>query len=62
MGEGIARRKIDRASDTVQPSLKLFGGIGLGRAPYHSVGSYHSYSTASTSRMLKKSASGVGEG
>ena len=36
MRESIARRELDRTRDTVQPLLKLFGGVGLGRAPYHS--------------------------
>ena len=35
MCEGIARREFDRTRDTIQPLLKLFRGVGLGRAPYH---------------------------
>src|SRR5438067_11236214 len=49
MGEGVSRREFDRARDTIQPLLKSIRGIGLGRAPYHSVGSYHRCSIPSTS-------------
>ena len=35
MCEGIASRELDRTRETIQPLLKLFGGVGLGRAPYH---------------------------
>jgi len=35
MCERIARREFDWTRDTVQPLLKLFRGVGLGRAPYH---------------------------
>src|SRR5215470_927334 len=56
MCEIIASREFDRTSDAVQPLLKLFRRVGLGRAPYHSVGSYHSLFSSSTIRMLKKSA------
>jgi hypothetical protein len=35
MCEGITCREFDRTRDTVQPLLKLFKGVGLGRAPYH---------------------------
>src|SRR2546423_5044320 len=59
MCERITSREFDRTSDTVQPLLKLFRGVGLGRAPYHSGGSYHSLSPSSTSRMLKKPTSFV---
>jgi hypothetical protein len=52
MGEGVSRREFDRARDTIQPLLKSIRGIGLGRAPYHSVGSYHRCSIPSTSRVL----------
>ena len=51
MGEGIASRELNRTRDTVQPLLKLFRGVGLGRAPYHSGGSYHSFPPSSTSKL-----------
>ena len=35
MCERIASREFDWTRDTVQPLLKLFRGVGLGRAPYH---------------------------
>ena len=58
--EGIACREFDWTCDTVQPLLKLIRGVGLGRAPYHSGGSYHSLCSCSTKRMLKKSVKAIG--
>ena len=56
--EGIACREFDWTCDTVQPLLKLIRGVGLGRAPYHSGGSYHSLCSLlneeDAKRMLKK--------